>query len=78
MFPRPLAWYCQVFSVVQGIIFLGANLKACLAMNDFWLTWHRCTRQGETEVPDPNTVPRSPDTPSAHSNVSFASDYETG
>ena len=34
-------------------MFWVSDLKACLAMNDFWLTWHRCTRQGETEVLNP-------------------------
>ena len=54
VFPRPLASYWRVFSVVQGVIFLGAESEACSAMHNSWLAWHTwCTRQGETEVLDP-------------------------
>ena len=35
-------------------MFWVSDLKACLAMNDFWLAWYDwCTRQGETEVLNP-------------------------
>ena len=69
-----------MFSVAQGIIFLGAESESMFS--------HACLLVGLAQPNDaprsrnrgtqPYTVPRSPDAPSARSNVSFVSVYEVG